>query len=457
MKKLLPWLLLFLLFGFPLGCAYEVKKPQPTVPHADAGEDQTVFIDLQCQLDGSLSTGDLATYLWRVKTLPGGASTPEVTSSGEAKAYFTPDTLGTYELELELSNVLGISTDEVNITVVPFHGPPTIEAGFYGICVHLQSHDGDTEENLDRSIQMISEIGAQFVRFDFDWRIIEREDEDFEYSKYEDIIAKLKQENIEILGILTLDPAGSWSDPTTGDEEEINHFADFVYNTVKHFKADVKHWEIWNEPNNDFFWEDPSVINYTKLLKAAYATVKQADPDAVVILGGIVGNGQDEAYVEDGPIRIMYGTGNFLLGIYLNQGKDYFDVAAIHPYPFAKDISSTAELVNAINVAKAIMVSPPWFDFNKQLWITELGPMFFPPEETDFISPDRAYTESEVAGWLNLICTNLSTECDKLFWYELRDYPGEFSLQNLSPDWEGLVDKDYNTKESYAVYKNLSK
>ena len=122
-----PLILLILILSLPLGCGKAVKGPEPTVPQANAGEDQTVFVDYQCQLDGSLSTGNLAAYLWRVKALPGGASTPEVASSGEAKAYFIPDTLGTYEFELELSNVLGISTDEVKITIVPFYAP-TIEA-----------------------------------------------------------------------------------------------------------------------------------------------------------------------------------------------------------------------------------------------------------------------------------------------------------------------------------------
>lgn len=454
MKKLLPLMLLLLLFSLPLGCGYEVKKSQPTVPHANAGEEQTVFEDLQCQLDGSLSTGNMANCLWRVKTLPSGASTPEVTSSDCMKAYFTPTALGTYEFELELSNELGTSTDEVEITAVSFR-TPSIEAGFYGMCAHLQSHDGETDEDLDRTIQMMSELGVQFVRFDFDWKDIEPEDDDFDFSKYDGIIAKLKQNNIKILGILTLRPEGSWSDPTTGDEQEIDHFADFAYNAVKRFKTDVRYWEIWNEPNNDFFWLNPSAANYTKLLQAAYAAVKQADPDAVVILGGIVGNGQDEAYLEDGVIRVVYGRGNFLAGIYANLGRNYFDVAAIHPYPFAKDIDSTASLTSAIYTARLIMTLQG--DSGKQLWLTELGPMFFPPEEINFISPDRAYTESEVAGWLDLIHTNLSTECDKLFWYEFRDYPGNFSLQNLSVNWEGLVDKDYNTKEAYSAYKDLSK
>jgi hypothetical protein len=439
--------MLFLLLVLPLGCGQIMQPQQPTVPDADAGEDQTVFINLQCQLDGALSSGNLAVYLWRVKDVPAGATSPSITSSDSTKAYFTPTTLGTYEVELELSNELGISTDEVQVTVINFEAPTT-EAGFYGVCAHLQSHDGTSDSNLDLSAQKMEELGVQFVRFDFDWKDIEASDNNFDFSKYENIISKLKSSNIKVLGIL--DYGNNWSNPTTGNADEINRFADFVLNTVKHFKTDVKHWQIWNEPNNENFWPSPNAANYTKLLKPAYAAAKQGNPEAVVILGGLVGNGVDEYSM----LGTLFAKANFLPDIYNNEGKDYFDVASIHPYNYATEINSTTLIETAINDARAVMAANG--DSAKALWITELGPLHFPPQAVPFIS-DRGYSESEVANWLNLIYTNLKTKCDKLFWYELRDNPEEFSLNNPDPNWEGLVTPGYTEKQAYTTYKNLPK
>ncbi len=436
---------LLLVLSLAVGCGQQASEG-PTTPVANAGEDQTVFVDLQCQLDGSASSGNLAVYLWAVKSLPSGASTPAITSSDSNKAYFTPTSLGTYEFELELSNTLGISTDEVAVTVVTFESP-SIEAGFYGVCSHLQSNDGETEEDVERNAQLIVDAEIQFVRFDFDWKDIEPQDNSFSFSKYDGIIAELKQKNIKVLGILDYD--NTWSDPTTGDVTEINRFADFALNTVKHFKNDVKHWQIWNEPNNETFWTNPSAVNYTKLLKPAYAAVKQADRDAVAVLGGLVGNGRDEFYLYGR----LFAKANFLPDIYSLEGKNYFDVVSIHPYNYATDITSTTSIETAINDAKAIMADNG--DSSKELWITELGPLYF-PQEPNFLTAE-VYTETQVANWLNLIYTNLKTECSKLFWYELRDYPGEFSIFNLEPNWEGLVKSNYTTKEAYAAYKNLSK
>jgi hypothetical protein len=438
-------LLLFLLL-LPLGCG-QVVRQEPTVPNANAGEDQTVFVDLQCQLDGSLSTGNLAVYEWRVKSLPAGTATPSITSPDENKAYFTPTSLGTYEFELELSNILGVSTDEVAITIVPFEVPSS-EAGFYGICAHLQSHDGTSDSNLNLASQMMEELGTQFVRFDFDWKDIEPSDNSFNFSKYENIISELKQRNIKVLGIL--DYGNNWSDPTRGNIAEINRFADFVLNTVKHFKADVKHWQIWNEPNNENFWPSPNAENYTKLLKPAYAAAKQGNPQAVVVLGGLVGNGKDEFSM----LGTLFAKANFLPDIYSFGGKDYFDVASIHPYNYATQADSTVLIETALSDARAIMAANN--DSSKELWITELGPLYFPPQPVLFIST-RGYSESEVGSWLSLIYTNLKSKCDKLFWYELRDNPAEFGIDNLDPNWEGLVTSGYIQKQSYTAYKNLSK
>jgi hypothetical protein len=444
MRNISSYIFIVLLLVSLLGCGRVAEEP--TTPIAKVAGGQEVFISLQCQLDGSLSSGNLANYVWNAKTVPSGAATPSITSSHSGKAYFTPTSLGTYEFELELSNSLGVSTDAIAITVVSF-SPPSIEAGFYGVCSHLQSHDGETMDNIVTQARMMSQAGIQIVRFDFDWKDVEPSDDNFVFTKYDAIINKLKAKGIKALGIL--DYGNTWSDPTTGNTEEINRFADFTYNTVKHFKDDVKFWQIWNEPNNEVYWPAPSAANYTKLMKAAYGAAKQADPEAVVVQGGLVGNGKDEVILYD----MTFAAPDYLKGIYENGGKDYFDVMSIHPYNFAKDIASTASIETAIDDAKAVMAS--YGDSGKPFWLTELGPLFFPPTPMILLFVDRGYTEAEKASWLSLIYINLKNKCDKLFWFEFRDNPGPITIQNQN--WEGLSSSDYTIKEPYAAYKNLIK
>jgi hypothetical protein len=55
-------------------------------------------------------------------------------------------------------------------------------------------------------------------------------------------------------------------------------FSKYIYETVKHYKGYIKHWEIMNEP---YIRSDAAA--YGKILKAAYIAAKKADPDSVVL------------------------------------------------------------------------------------------------------------------------------------------------------------------------------
>jgi hypothetical protein len=48
----------------------------------------------------------------------------------------------------------------------------------------------------------------------------------------------------------------------------------------------IRRWEIWNESDNDTFFSG-TPADYARLLKVAYLSAKQADPQATVIFGGL--------------------------------------------------------------------------------------------------------------------------------------------------------------------------
>lgn len=49
----------------------------------------------------------------------------------------------------------------------------------------------------------------------------------------------------------------------------------------------ITQWQIWNEPNIQLYWPQPFASGYVKLLRAANAAVKAADPSAKVVLGAL--------------------------------------------------------------------------------------------------------------------------------------------------------------------------
>jgi hypothetical protein len=76
-------------------------------------------------------------------------------------------------------------------------------------------------------------------------------------------------------------------------------------------------WQIWNEPHFADHWSvQPFAPSYVKLLAAAHAALKAADPAAQVVLAGLA----DFSW-------------RYLADIYRIPGASrLFDVVAIHPY-----------------------------------------------------------------------------------------------------------------------------
>jgi len=77
-------------------------------------------------------------------------------------------------------------------------------------------------------------------------------------------------------------------------------------------------YEIWNEENHVYYWRSgPDPAQYVRLYNAARSGIKQADPGARVLVGGVVWN--DDA--------------QFIRGLYDAAGSDWQpDGIGLHPY-----------------------------------------------------------------------------------------------------------------------------
>jgi len=85
---------------------------------------------------------------------------------------------------------------------------------------------------------------------------------------------------------------------------------DFVSHTVNHYKQWVKNWEVENEPNAGFQYQD-----YAEILKESYQTIKAGDPTATV--AGFSGGGFTQSWY-DSIINLI--------------GTSYFDAMSVHLY-----------------------------------------------------------------------------------------------------------------------------
>ena len=160
----------------------------------------------------------------------------------------------------------------------------------------------------------------------------------FDWTFHDQVVAAAKRHGIAVYGLLAY--WSDWTRPYTPDG--IADYCRYVRAVVEHYKVDVHHWEIYNEPNI-FFWQGPREM-YAELLKQAYATVKAADPTALVL--GCSTAGIDTRFIEQ---TLALGAP--------------FDVLTIHPYrPVLDDTAFARELRDVQR-----LVAP------RPVWIAEMG------------------------------------------------------------------------------------
>jgi hypothetical protein len=130
--------------------------------------------------------------------------------------------------------------------------------------------------------------------------------------------------------------------------------------------APIRAWEIWNEPNLERFWDSredvevrPDVRRYRRMLRAAFAGLRRADPRARVVVGGLaIASGEPNV-----PMRRYLGE--LLDGRASN--RCIFDAVAIHPY--ADQVGAVVDNVHdVVGILRDAGVGD-----DTQVWITELG------------------------------------------------------------------------------------
>lgn len=191
----------------------------------------------------------------------------------------------------------------------------------------------------------------------------------------------------------------------------------------------IENWVIWNEPDW-IFWKDcknggsqGNLRKYCQLLKGAYQTIKNEDPDAKVAFGGIT---------QLNPTKI--GT-----EIYAHCPDD-FDVLNVHNYIGADSMASTVDYVAKVRDENG--------DNSKEIWMTEMGctgPC--DPTKSNPVPKKNALVER-----FNRMDPLDSKGLTKILWWDSRGY--FFGDGSLWP-WErkaALIDTNFYPDDAYFVF-----
>jgi hypothetical protein len=253
-----------------------------------------------------------------------------------------------------VANLVGTTTVALLGAIGPSACAASSDGSPFIVGVGRSIHDSDSATQ-NGVASALSWLGVRSVRLDAPWNQIETAHGKYSIPAWLDAaVDTARSRGVEPLLILAYGhPLYGKDKPRTPDAiEAFSHYAAFV---ADHFKGRVRLYDLWNE------WDahtggttEGNADDYVALAKSAYPAIKAADPQIVVLSGGISSLGLGQGWVE----RFV------ALG-----GLKFVDGVSIHPYNFDKHDASTPEAA----IAQVDHVHSLVSSSAKQIYVTEMG------------------------------------------------------------------------------------
>jgi hypothetical protein len=278
-------------------------------------------------------------------------------------------------------------------------------------------------------------------------------------------------------------------------EDKFPMLGQFVYDLVKRYSVppyNVRYWELWNEPDAAGVlgcWGDPSDTEYYggyyygQMLQAVYPRMKEADPGAQILVGGLL--------LDCDPINPPEGRtcveSKFLKGILESGAGPNFDGVSFHAYDFYysegtygnMNWNSSSSTTGPVSIAKARYLDNLLGSYGygqKYLVSTETavfwGPNVMDPpcsapsdiiqdiEMTKVYYVIHSYAVALAEGWkanvwysaFGVRCSGLLNDDlswkDGLYAYQFAEHKiGEAQYVRQINDYEGVMGYEYVTSE----------
>jgi hypothetical protein len=202
----------------------------------------------------------------------------------------------------------------------------------------------------DRFLPQLRELGAGLVRVYFYWSQVEPEPGRWSFDAVDAFLDQLDgSEEVWV----TVCSSSRWATRQATDflppspAKDLEAYRRFVDRLVRHCAGRVHYWQCDNEPSNVGLLWAGTADEYVAQLKVMYQAVKDADPDALVVLGGAP-FGLPES-PPDSPDRQFFD-------VLLRDGRDAFDLFDLHLYGEAgripADIETARGLMRALGYEK---------------------------------------------------------------------------------------------------------
>jgi polysaccharide biosynthesis protein PslG len=327
---------------------------------------------------------------------------------------------------------------------------PDARSKFFGITqgIRLDAQD----------LQTMAATGVGEDRVQFIWGSVQPARGAFNWTPTDALVGSLAAHGIRTVPFIWGSP--SWVAPTTARPpldgvDAVQAWEDFLRAAVVRYgpggsywatvyrqqyganakPLPIQSWQIWNEPNlKKYFAPRPSVEEYAQLLRISHEAIRTEDAEAQVVLAGMPGYGNRNAW-------------DFLDRLYSTPGiRNSFDAVALHPY--APNVDQLR-----LGVEKVREVIKDNGDQSTPMWITELGWGSAPPDRFG-LNKGLDGQRQLLSDSFKLILSNRKAwNVQRVFWFDWRDPANPDVVRCSFCATAGLLKSDRTPKPAYHVFK----
>lgn len=214
-----------------------------------------------------------------------------------------------------------------------------------------------TLEIIRKDMELLKRSGIDVLRISFGWDAIESEKNKYTWLFWDDYVRIAVEEyGITLIPYVCYTPM--WN--STGDSvtfwrstpKDYDEFGQFMFDLVSRYKKWIKSWELWNEPDIVWYWSGDAE-DLARLTKIGSQAVRNADPQALVVLGGLAHDV------------------NFTRALFRDHGiGPYVDVVNIHNY---FETWSGTPNENVIDYVHSVADVVQMYGNGQSIWMAEVG------------------------------------------------------------------------------------
>jgi hypothetical protein len=356
--------------------------------------------------------------------------------------------------------------------------------GTYAIIPTEVEQDFSEESSYVYLAAALKDSGADWARVRVEWELIEPnapvpgQSPEYDWQYHDENLLLVADAGVRIIATLSDSPSWAASVPCAPIyPDRLDEFARYLTDLVNRYKEApfyIRHWELVNEPDSNRYTSGHASGHgcwaydgdkYAQMLDVAYQAIKEADPSARVLMGGVAYDWFEE---YGGPFNRYFSD-----DVMLHGGGSYIDGTNFHfftdfraewdrwnpnsqdrlfgwiPAPSCGNVDdgqgTTYEVEGFDVVAKTTHFRnrmAACYGVTKPVWLTEVAGHGYPDDQESLVEQAQYV--------IKVYARALSAGVKNVTWFSLDQPP-------YDPFGQALLYPDFTPKPAYFAYQTLTR